>query len=186
MEFIGAGSCVIDANQAGNTSYTAAAQQQQTLTVGYTRTITTAVNGKLTIGAGQAVLLASGGTIGGKVTIEQGGALDSEGGKISAPVYANGAAAIRACNGRIGGAVTVMNVGGSVVFGDDDGGASCPGNTITGPVQITGNTGGVEFDDNTVTGSLSISGNSGNLLQPDSGSVDAIGNYVAGTSTIQR
>jgi hypothetical protein len=120
------------------------------------------------------------------VTIEPGGALDIEGGKISAPVYANGATAIRACNSRISGPTTVTKLGGLVVFGDDDGQLRCPGNTITGPVQIIGNTGGVEFDDNTVTARLTITGNSGNLASPDSGSVDAIGNHASGPITIQQ
>ena len=41
VSFTGAGSCVLDANQAGNTNYSAAAQKQQTVTVGKgTQTVT--------------------------------------------------------------------------------------------------------------------------------------------------
>ena len=42
VSFIGAGTCTIDANEAGNTSYSAAPQVQQVVTVGQAPTITTA------------------------------------------------------------------------------------------------------------------------------------------------
>jgi hypothetical protein len=119
-------------------------------------------------------------------TVQAGGALDVEGGKITGPLRSTAAAALRVCNATITGPVTATNTSGLVVFGDDDGSVACAGNTIGGSVSITGGTGGVEFDDNNVTGGLTITGNTGTLAHPDTGTVDATGNTVSGPTTIQK
>lgn len=183
VSFAAGGNCVLDANQAGNSEYEAAAQQQQTVTVGYTQAITAHV-GALTVASGQSVLVGPGALIGGSATVQAGGALDVEGGTITGPVNSNGATAIRICNSRITGPTTITGTTGLVVVGDNDAGASCLGNTITGPAQVTGGSGGVVFDDNTVTGALTITGNTGTLPPPHTGTVEAVGN-AAGSSDIQ-
>jgi hypothetical protein len=178
VSFTGAGSCVIDADQAGAGLYAAAPQVKQRLTVTYTRIVRGAVNGKLIVGADDAVLLAAGAVVNGPVTVQPGGALDVEGGAITGPFSSADAAAVRVCKATITGPVTVAGTHGAVVFGDDDGEASCPGSKITGPVKVTGNKGGVEFDGNKVTGPLTITGNTG--------PVHVAGNAVSGPSTIQH
>jgi len=63
VAFTGAGSCVIDANQAGNATYSAAPQVQQTFTVGKGTQTTLAVTGPASLGyTGTAPITTSGGS----------------------------------------------------------------------------------------------------------------------------
>ena len=157
-----------------------------TLTVTATKTITGTQSGPLTVSAGQSVLIGPGATVAGPVTVQAGGALEVEGGHISGPLRSTGATSLRICNATLGGPLTAASTSGLVVAGDDDGSVACAGNTISGPVSITGGTGGVEFDDNQVAGPLTITGNTGTLAPPDTGTVDAAGNTVSGPTTIQK
>jgi hypothetical protein len=157
-----------------------------TLTITATKTITGNQAGPLTISAGQSVLIGPGATVTGPVTVQSGGALEVEGGTITGPLRSTGATGLRICHATLTGPVTATGTSGLVVFGDDDGSVACAGNTINGPVSITGGTSGVEFDGNNVTGSLTITGNTGTLAPPDTGTVDAAGNTVTGTTTIQK
>jgi hypothetical protein len=149
-----------------------------TLTVSYTKTISGSYNGKLTIGAGQSVLLAPGATITGPLTVEAGGSLDVEHGTFTGPFTSTGAAAVRVCKSTITGPTTITGSSVLVVAGDNNGVPACAGNKFTGPVKLTGNHAGVEFDNNTVTGPLTITGNTG--------PVDAVGNATNGPVTIQH
>jgi hypothetical protein len=175
--------CTLGSLAAAN--YKFASFMPGTLTITYTQTVSGTVSGKLTVAAGQAVLLASGSSVNGPVTVASGGALESEGATITGPLRATGAAAIRVCKSSITGPVTITGSTEPVVVGDDDGPASCQPTTISGPVQITNNTDGVEFDHNTVTGPLTITGNTGTLTAPDTGTVDATGNTITGPQTVQ-
>jgi MBG domain-containing protein/carboxypeptidase family protein/centrosomal CEP192-like protein len=157
-----------------------------TLTITATKTITGNQAGPLTITAGQSVLIGPGATVTGPVTVQPGGALEVEGGTITGPLRSTGATGLRFCNATLTGPVTATGTSGLVAFGDDDGSVACAGNTINGPVSITGGTGGVEFDGNNVTGSLTITGNTGTLAPPDTGTVDATGNTVTGPINIQK
>lgn len=157
-----------------------------TLTITATKTITGDQAGPLTITAGQSVLIGPGATVTGPVTVQSGGALEVEGGTITGPLRSTAATGLRFCNTTLTGPVTATRTSGLVVFGDDDGSVACAGNTINGPVSITGGTGGVEFDDNHVIGSLTITGNTGTLAPPDTGTVDATGNTVTGPTNIQK
>ena len=78
---------------------------------------------------------------------------------ISGSLTANKSALLRLCGARITGPVEAINGSGPVVIGE--GTASCPGNTITGPVTVKGNTAGVKIIGNTVAGSLTVTGNAG-------------------------
>ena len=80
------------------------------------------------------------------MTVAPGGSLDVEGGRITGPVVANGAAAVRICGATITGPLTITGSTGPVLVG----GAGCDPNTIIGPVRVTDNTGGVEVNGNTV------------------------------------
>ena len=159
--FTSAGSCVIDANQAGTASYAPAPQVQQTLTIVYSKTVSGNSSASLTVTAGQGVLIAPGARVNAALNVLAGGSLDIEGATVTGPLTATGGVAIKACGSTITGPVTITADTGQVTFGD---GGSCAGNTITGPVKITGGTGtGVTFDNNTVTGPLTITHNKGTI-----------------------
>jgi fermentation-respiration switch protein FrsA (DUF1100 family) len=129
-----------------------------TLALGnYTQIITGTVHGPLVVKAGQVVELASTGKISGPVTVEAGGAFDIEGGTVSGPVTANKAARLLLCGATVSGPVVATNGTGPVVIG----GPGCPGNTIAGPVTVTGNTAGVLVEGNIIKGPLSVTGNQG-------------------------
>ena len=171
--FTSAGSCVIDANQAGTASYAPAPQVQQTLTIVYSKTVSGNSSASLTVTAGQGVLIAPGARVNAPVNVLAGGSLDIEGATVTGPLTATGGVAIKACGSTITGPVTITADTGQVTFGD---GGSCAGNTITGPVKITGGTGtGVTFDNNTVTGPLTIT--------HDKGTINISHNKVTGPTT---
>jgi hypothetical protein len=181
----GPGSCVVDANQAAGSDYSAAAQRQQSFTVGFSKTLSGKISGSVTVLSGQSVYLSPGTAIGGSVTVQAGGSLSSQGARISSSLTASGATALRLCGTTVSGTVAITKTTGLLVAGDDDGPTACAGNMLSGSVSITANYGGVEFDGNTVKGSLTITGNTGSLPAPDIGSVDATGNTVSGAVKIQ-
>lgn len=185
VRFIGPGLCVIDANEPGNADYSAAAQKQQSLTIGFSKTLSGKVGSALTVASGQAVYLSPGTAVSGSVTVQASGALYAEGAAISGQLSSTGAKAIRLCATKISTTTTVMTTAGLIVAGDDDGPVACAANTFSGSVSITGNLGGVEFDGNAVSGSLTITGNTGLLPGPDSGIVDIVKNKVSGTAKTQ-
>jgi hypothetical protein len=185
ISFIGSGSCVVDANQAGNANYNAAPKKQQSFSIGFSKTLSGGIGGSLTVSSGQAVYLSPGSTVGGSVTVQAGGALLAQGAKIGSWIHASGATAVRLCASRIGGALSITKTTGLIIAGDNDGVVACAGSKVGGAVGVSGNYGGVEFDANAVGGSLAISGNTGTLPPPDSGTVDAAGNKVGGHVQIQ-
>jgi hypothetical protein len=163
-----------------------------TLTVTYTTTIASIHSGPLTVAGGQSVLLAPGATVTGPLTVQPGGTLDVESATITGPLRTSGAAAVRACNATLTRPVTITASTGLVLLGDDEtppwmpSDASCAGNQISAPVDITNNTAGVEFNDNNVTAPVRITGNTGTLAPPDSGTVEANNNTISGPVNIQH
>jgi Ethanolamine utilization protein EutJ (predicted chaperonin) len=116
------------------------------------------------IGAGQAICVASGGTITGPVDIKKGGALWVDGGTINGPVHAMRAASLDLCGAKVTGPFKSDRATGLVQVG----GSGCAGNLFNGPVSITNGTGGVSFVGNTLAAPhpghgprLTITGNSG-------------------------
>jgi hypothetical protein len=183
--FTGSGTCLLDANQAGNTNFAQAPQGQQSISIGFTRTVSGNTGAPLTVASGQAVLLSAGTIVGGSVTVQAGGSLTAQSATIRGSLTSSGAALLRLCQSAVSGPVSVTRSTGIVVIGDDDGATACAGNTIAGQVSITGNLRGVEFDGNTVRDSLTITGNTGTLPPPDTGSVDASSNRVRGRILVQ-
>ncbi|MGW6709257.1 Ig-like domain-containing protein [Streptomyces sp. NPDC054956] len=138
--------------------------QPADITVGFSRPcITTASRGPLTVGAGQSVCIASGGSQSGPVTVRPGGALSVSNGQITGPVSADGALAVSVCGSTVTGPLSVRGTGGSVLIGSDPaagpGAADCQGNALTGPVSLEANTGGVEFSADRVVGPLRCEAN---------------------------
>ena len=157
VRFTGLGTCLVDANQAGNAGYLAAPQVQQSFAVLYTSAVTGVLGAKLTVGAGQSVLVGAGASVNAKVTVTAGGSLVVQGATITAPISASAAKAIRLCGSTVSAPLTVTGTTGPVLVG----GAGCAGNTFSAPVNITGNTGGVGFSGNTSSAPVTITGNSG-------------------------
>jgi trimeric autotransporter adhesin len=183
VTFIGSGSCVLEANQAGNTDYSAALEVTRTIDVAYSAPCISTYH-SLTVHSGEALCLSPGADIEGSITVEPGGSLDIEGAKVNGSITTNGAGVVRICGSKINGPVAVSSSRGPVIIGDDEG-ATCSGNTISGMVGITSNTSGIEFDYNTVNGPLTITDNTGYVMPPDSGSVVVVGDMVAGTKNVQ-
>ncbi len=155
VAFTGAGTCVVDANQAGDQNYLAAFQAQQTITVA--KTITSNISGSLTVAPGEVVVIA-GGSVSGSVAVEDGGALIVQNGKISGQLSASHAALVQVCGSTVSGSVSLASTAGPVVLGDDDSPTACAGNTIRGHVNITDTDGEVTVDGNTISGYLNITG----------------------------
>jgi extracellular elastinolytic metalloproteinase len=139
----------------------------------------------LTVASGQFVYLAPGTVVGGSVTVKAGGSLWVGAATIGGSLSSSGAGLIRLCGSTVKGSVSVAQTSGIVVFGDDDGATACAGNTIGSKAVITNNLGGVEFIGNTVKGPLTITGNTGTLPPPDTGTLDVAENTVKGQVTIQ-
>jgi hypothetical protein len=185
VTFTGPGSCVIDANQAGNNTYFAAPTVTVTISVTYSEPcLSLSGYHGLTVPSGQAICLSSGAVVDGSISVESGGSLDIEGARINGSVNAKGAGVVKMCGATQNGSLSVSSSAGPVIVGDDEG-SMCAGNTIVGPVAITSNTAGVEFDYNSVNGPVTITGNTGSVPPPDTGSVVAVGDTVAGTESIQ-
>jgi hypothetical protein len=165
--------------------YTFAAFVPGTLTVSYTRPCLTRVQaGPLTVTAGQAICIGEGGTLAGPVTVQPGGALDVEDGRVTGPVTAVGASGIRLCGAIVTGPLSVAASTGLVLVGGDAATGRCDGNTINGPVTFTDNRGGVELNGNVVTGPVTITRTTGSLPPPDTGSVHQAANTITGRVTI--
>ncbi|MCX4807257.1 Ig-like domain-containing protein [Streptomyces sp. NBC_01214] len=123
--------------------------------------ITTARVGTLTVGAGQALCIAAGGSQTGPVKVAPGGSLAITDARVTGPVSAEGALALAFCGSRLTGPVSVTDSVGYVLAGSEDGPTACAGNTFQGPLTFEGNTGGLQASANAVTGPVRIDGNSG-------------------------
>jgi hypothetical protein len=173
--FISAGTCVIEADQAGNNDYLAAPEVTVTISVTYSEPcLSLSGYHGLNVRTGQAICTSPGAVIRGPITVQPGGSLDIEGAGVYGPITSNGAGVVRICDSKINGSVSISSSTGPVIIGDE--GIGCSRNTINGPVNITNNMGGVTVDDNTVNGPATITGNSPSLA--------FIGNTVTGTMTI--
>lgn len=145
-----------------------------TITVGFSQPcITTAHNAPLTVAAGQSLCFGPGGRQSGPVTIRPGGALAVTGAQISGPVSSSGAAALTLCQVSVSGPVTVQGSTGYVLIGSDH--LPCPGGSINGPLNVSGNTGGMQVSGYTISGPAQISNNSGSGLLPE----DAVPAFTA-------
>jgi hypothetical protein len=158
-------------------------------------TITGTIKGPLTVRAGQAVELAPGAKVNGKVKVEAGGSLDVEEASILNALGAHGATLIRICGASIGGFLNVSGTTGPVVVGEgtpgcsgstiskfasvhlNPGGVTFVGNAVLGGLGVIGNAGGTTVKDNTVSKALTVTGNSGTVVDRP--------NSVGGHSRIQ-
>ncbi|MFE5807095.1 Ig-like domain-containing protein [Streptomyces sp. NPDC056491] len=172
----------ITASYGGDTSHAPGATAVPSeVTVGFSRPcITTARVGTLTVAAGQALCIASGGSQTGPVKVAPGGSLAVTDARVTGPVSAEGALAVTICHSRLTGPVSVTGSTGHVLAGSDREAAGCGGNTFQGPLTLEGNTGGLQASANTVTGPVRIDGNSGNGPLPDAGAPAFRANQVTG------
>ncbi|MEX5635605.1 Ig-like domain-containing protein [Parafrankia sp. FMc2] len=169
----------ITASYSGGPTFRPSASAPTTITVGFSQPcVTTTRNGPLTIAADQALCFGPGSRQSGPVTIRPGGALHITGAQIAGPISSSGAAAFTLCQTSVNGPVTVQNSTGYVLVGSDH--QPCPGNTIAGPLNVSGGTGGVEVSGNTINGPATIRNNSGSGLLPLEATPAVTTNRVAG------
>jgi len=134
----------------GGSSATASAGTRVVVQIGGTH------NGPLVVKAGSPTALTPTAKVKGPLTVEPGGELEVEAGaSVSGPLKSKGAKLLRLCGATISGPVEVINGTGPVVIG----GPGCPGNTIRGPVTVTGNIAGTTVINNSVFGPLTVMGN---------------------------
>jgi hypothetical protein len=177
VTFTGAGNCVIDANQAGNSDYLAAPTVTSTISVTYSAPcLSMSGYHGLIVRSGEAMCLSSSAVVIGPITVQSGGSLDVAGATVYGSISSDGAGEVRMCGSKINGALSVSYTTGLVLVGGLEG-SNCAGNTIRGPASVTNNTAGIDFDYNTVDGPLTIAGNTG--------SIGLFGDTVTGTENIQ-
>jgi hypothetical protein len=133
-----------------------------TLTIAFGQTVSGSSSGPLNVGPGQSVVIGSGASVTGPITISAGGSLEVVGGSITGPIRITSPGAVRLCGATIAGPLSISADASSIVIGD--GTPGCAANTITGPVTLTNDTGGITMIGNTVDGPLSISGSSGGIV----------------------
>jgi hypothetical protein len=131
------------------------------------------VKGKLTVKAGESVVLTSSAKASGTVTVKSGGSLDVEGATVSGSITSTGATLLRVCAADVSGSVKASGDG-SVVLGE--GTSGCPADTFHGAVTVKGSSGGVLVDEDAFGGSLKVTGNAGGTTVTN--------NSVAGSLTV--
>ena len=94
---------------------------------------------------------------------------------VSGPLTSTGAVNLRLCGDTLKAAVTISASTGYVTVGDSDGDAmpTCAGNSIAGPLRVSGNTAGFELGHNKISGPVTVNSNTG--LGPGSDSSPEIG-----------
>lgn len=176
------GSDSVYAVYGGDANYLGSQSTTGSQTVGYTSAcIAGAVNGGLTVKAGQSVCLGPGSSVNGGVTVQAGGALYGQGTTVNGGLKVAGATALRVCASTVNGGITVSGSGGVVTLGDggDDGPPGCAGDSISGGVTLTGNAGGFELAGSNVSGGVTLSGNTVASTSGD-GSAEVEGNSISG------
>jgi hypothetical protein len=163
--------------------------------VGYYVTVTGTVTGPLVVRNGEAVEIAPGAKVDGKVTVKPGGALDVEGATLQSSLSATQSALVRVCGSSIGGSLRVNGSSGALVIGE--GTSECEGNSVAAAsivknasqgvtlehnafgatLRVIDNAGGAIVDHNKVTGSLTVLNNTGSVTDSP--------NEVGGRSKLQ-
>ncbi|ANP51730.1 hypothetical protein J2Z21_009445 [Streptomyces griseochromogenes] len=174
------GSHALTATFSGDPGFTPGATDSPTeITVGFSRPcIAAAHHGVLTVAADEAICIGSGGSQDGKVTVQPGGSLAVSDARITGPVTADGALALTVCGSTLTGPLTVEHSSGYVRIGGEP--TTCQGNLVRGALTIDANTGGIAVSGNSVTGPVRITGNSGSGLLPDESAPAFEGNHVEG------
>jgi hypothetical protein len=142
--------------------------------VGYYVTVTGIVTGPLIVRNGEAVEIAPGAKVDGRVTVKAGGALDVEGATLQSNLSATQPALLRVCDSSIGGGLKVNGSTGALVIGE--GTAECEGNTVSKTSNIKNASQGVTVEHNTFGVSLTVSSNAGGTTVEH--------NKVAGSLTV--
>ena len=134
---------------------------------------------------------------GGRARTGPGGALDIEGGKLTGPITATSASAVRICGTTSTGPLTISGSTGPVLIGGPTANGPCAATMITGPATLTGNTAGVQIVGASVIGPLRVTNNNGGttvtgntVIGPltvtgNTGTVTHTPNTVLGPSTLQ-
>ncbi len=212
VSFVTGGTCVIDANQAGNADYIAATQVQQSITVTWpaacmsistvgssVTTVTGTYSGNYVVANGTTLYL-KGGTVSGNVTVGATGSFFAQGGTVGGNVQSSGGP-VSLQGTTVDGNVTTQ--GASLALGPTThvkgnvqvtGGATLcsSGNTQQGSVQIAGNLQVESLGASSNPTTICDSAVSGNFLYEDDaapgvfgGSIACSGNSVGGNLQVQ-
>ena len=175
------GSHLITASYSGDANFLPSSASL-TQVVGCSVTITGRVTGGLRV-TGSTCLV--GATVNGHVTVAPGGALSAVDSRINGGLDSQGAAAIRICNTRVDGHVSINGSTGFVLLGDagDDGSAMCAGNDLRGGAALSGNHGGAEIGGNSIHGGISLVNTSGAGGQAEDAAPELEANQVTGGLT---
>ncbi|MFF3071199.1 Ig-like domain-containing protein [Kitasatospora sp. NPDC057904] len=166
------GSHPITATYGGDLGHAPSSAPAADVTVGFsTPCLTAAHHGPLTVASGDALCLAADATQDGPVTVRPGGALAVSGAEIHGKLSADGALALTICRSTLAGAVTVHGSSGLVRIGSAVEADGCAGNEIHGRLTVDAGTGGVDVAGNTVTGPVEITGNSGAVAVAEANTV---------------
>jgi hypothetical protein len=123
-------------------------------------------SGPLVVASGDSECLAPGSHQSGPVTVQAGAYFYSNGAQISGPVTATSPAAIAICGTHLSGGLTVSGATGPALIGEPAT-SDCTGNTIDGPVRISGDTEGTDFSGNSVSGPVTLTSNTGGFVFGD-------------------
>ena len=178
------GTHTVTATYLGDVNFAPSTSNPVTQQVNFTSScINTKQNKSLVVQAGQAICIKAGGSIGGNITVNAGGALYDFGGPVAGNVTSVGATAITFCSASVSGNVSISLSTGPVLLGDagDDGLPACGGDTIGGNVGLTSNLGGDEVGGTTVGGALTLTGNAGVLPGPEGRSTEVEKNSISGS-----
>lgn len=139
------------------------------------------VLGPVTIGPGGS-LVATGTFFAAPIGVSPGGALAISGGSINGAITSNGSTGLRICAVNLPSPLQVSGTTGAVVIGDggDDILPACGANTIGAPVSVSGSIAGVELAGNTINGPVTLTGNAGSVPGSDQPGVEVESNQVSG------
>jgi hypothetical protein len=136
-------------------------------------------SGRLTISVPTCL---QGATISGPVVIQPGAALSISQSRVIGQVSSNGAAAVRICGSTITGSVSLQSSNGLVIVGDagDDGAPGCGPNNLGAPVTLSGNKGVIELGGDTVAGPVKVTGNAASGIDPEHRAPEIEANRISG------
>ena len=140
---------------------------------GCTKVITGRHDQPLTIGAGVTCLDQA--AISGPVAVTPGAIVSIQASTLGGPLSARSPARLAMCGSTVSGPASVTGAAGPVLVGGVSG-TSCPADTITGLITLTGDSGGVTLGGATISGPAHITGNAGPVI--------VTGNTISGPASI--
>ena len=143
-----------------------------TLTVTFATTLVCDHIGAVVVTAGESVLIPPGCVQLGNVSVQTGGALETQGAIVLGAISYSSGAQLQVCSTALGGILTATLWQGAVVIGN--GTSDCLGSAIVGVVSLTSNTDGVSVQGCAGIGAVSVTSNSGGVNVSDCSFLGAV------------